>query len=134
MSVWKEWFGRKSSRASKEERRREKRLRTTQDYIIEFVNERFKEKKVAVGRDLSVEGVRFATPLKLKRGEFLDLTLHFSKAYQGSRSLRLKAGVVHLYRPSGSRRYRVGCHLVHENPKTKDHLREFLAWAETHSS
>jgi len=109
------------------EKRKEKLSLMRDDFVVEFQNDRFMRPRLGNGRDLSVQGVRFATVVPLKKGERLAMTVYLPKAFEGDRKLCLDAKVVRVYRPKGFVRHRVGCELTHRTATSASTLRHFFS-------
>ena len=126
-SKWAEKFS--ASKKKGAEKRREERVRTSYDYVVEIERKGQSEKIITTGRDVSLEGVRFVTAEKLEKKEALTITFHFSKSFHERRDLSLKGIVVHAFRPRGARRWRIGCRFVSPSPEERQILQDFLIWA-----
>lgn len=123
---------RKQEKSHSAERRRESRYRVTHDYAVELENERFKKKKVVMPRNLSADGMRFATSETLKEGEKFILTFHFSRPFSGSRTFSVPAIATYVTKPEGVSRFRVGCRFEHPDESGRLILENFIAWARGH--
>ena len=131
ISLFKKLFGKKTEDALGDiERRSEPRYRAADDFVIEFRNRRMPKTLVGGGRDISINGVRFASKLKMRKGDHLEATMVFSNRYKGKRKVKVDAKIVHTYKPRGANRYRVGCRVMHAE-ETRSAVRDFLNWIET---
>lgn len=131
ISFLKKFFGKKQEEGlGTIERRREPRYRAADDFVIEFRNRKMAKPLVGGGRDISANGVRFASKLKMRKGDHLETTLVFSNKYKGKRKVKVDAKIVHAYKPRGASRYRVGCRVLHAE-ESRSMVRDFLNWIET---
>lgn len=111
------------------DKRREHRVVTAQKFSIEIEKGKiFKKKVFAEARDLSTHGLRFVCEEKLNKGGRITLTLLFPNEFPGRRELILQGVVIRVYRPKGTKRFRVGCEILHPNPASKETIRQFLDW------
>lgn len=112
----------------KKEKRRETRIRAADEFMVEFRDLKSQEIILCNGRDFSINGVRFATTASMEKGNMLDITFYFPHKYPKAKKINLKAKVVHIFHPKGTRRDRIGCRLVHEDASTREILNDFLTW------
>ncbi len=82
------------------------------------------------GRDISINGIRFATTSSLKKGDRLEARILFMPQFPGDKEIMVTATVVRVYRPEGTKRNRIGCSLGHLSTATKHVIQEFIAWQE----
>lgn len=114
------------------EKRREPRIVTEESFMVRFKRKGLFESSwgMGAGRDLSLNGVRFATHVKLKEKDRLECSFYFSPRFPGPTRIDLKATVVRTYLPKDAERFRVGCKLHHVNEESREMLRQFLWWLE----
>ena len=104
-------------------------METPDDFLVEFTRKgQLPQKGCGNGRDLSLQGMRFATPVSLKKGEPLEVFIYFPRRFPDVAKIKLSAEVVRVYKPKGASRYRVGCRLVHLDISTRDMIRNFMEW------
>lgn len=112
------------------ERRSEARLRAVDGLQLQFFRKFQKMPKTGHGRNISPNGMRFATPFYVNKGEKIDVTLYFSKKYRGKDKVNLKAKVVNFARPRGASRYRAGCRFLQMEDDARQEIEKFLKWLE----
>lgn len=117
------------------EKRREDRLEAEHQYGVDFettgAQVLFGQ---GSGKDISSSGFRFATSSPLKKGQHFQVRLDFPQSFPGVSQISLQAEVVRIYRPKGTRRYRIACRFVNldQCPEAARTLDEFLWWLEHH--
>ena len=81
-------------------------------------------------RNISREGIRFASYDLIPLGVLLNLTLRFGPEYPYSqqRSFQVGGRVVYCYRRHPMKRYRVGCTFEKLSPETDEILRYYISW------
>lgn len=115
------------------EQRRDLRIRASEDFIIEYQAESMRTGSIGEGRDLSVSGVKFAVPRKLKKGEHLAILIVFNSKFKAQRKLALEGEVRNVQRPRGARRYRIHCQFVNQTGESRQVLSRFMEWLKTGS-
>lgn len=81
-------------------------------------------------KDISLGGIRFATFAPLKKGIQLDGILHFNNQFPGPKKIPMMMRVVRVYKPMGSRRYRVGVSFSDSlrYAQEKEIVRQVIEW------
>jgi hypothetical protein len=120
----------KKTKQAQSERRRELRTLADNDFLVEFRRKGSDKMILGYGRDLSSSGVRFTSPVKLKKREELDIVIYFSKNFPGARKASMKARIARIYQPHPTEQNRIGCELLQMDAMSREILRQFLGWLE----
>ena len=116
----------------RKERRISQRIDPEDICLVEFSKPGQIQRKLGELKDVSLNGIRFASNVRLDKNQPLQIYLYFPKNFPGTRWLSIKATVIRMSKPSGRERYRIGCHLHHENETTRERIRQFMFWLESH--
>ena len=119
---------RKKKDPGSDERRMEVRYEAEDEFLIEF--QEGGAHYLGNSRDISVHGIRFATTGKLKTHDKVVLNFRFPSDFPGEKHFTVPAQVMRVFKPAGTARYRVACHLLHDSEKTKEAIRQFIFWLE----
>ena len=113
------------------DRRESPRVSAEDEFVVDFQTKDFGRRPgFGAGKDLSLTGVRFATFAPLKKGQTMEITLTFSKHFTGKTKIGLEAEVIRVYRPKGTRHFRIGCRFLHleDYCKEVEIIRQFIWW------
>ena len=111
------------------EKRRDERFDLRGEFTAEFRPEGGGAAHRALGRDLSLRGVRLESEVPVKVGSQIDLTILLPKVFPGLSSVPLKAEVVRCLKPRGEKHYKIGCEIIHLTRATEGSLFEYLWWS-----
>ncbi len=114
-----------------EERREVSRLKPEDVFLLEYRKAGLRTRRLGEVRDFSAQGVRFATPLSLRKNERLRLWFYFPKTFPGPRKKMFRARVMRVLKPNRAERYRIGCLFEEGNDAAKETLRQFIYWLST---
>lgn len=116
------------------ERRKSERVSAEGEVKIDFQTMTSRRiSGIGTGNDISISGMRFATFAPLKKGQMLEAALYFGKKFPGLKKIPLQMTVVRVYKPFGSRRYRIGVSFI-ESPRYKQEfevLKQLVFWLRT---
>ena len=118
-----------SKKRQNEEKRNEWRLSYT-DFIVYFRKGNLVKKAGAgFGKDLSINGICFQTPVKFETQGELELVIELPSGFPNLKNILTKATVVRIS-PLGKNRWEVACKLNHVNHAHAEAIRQFLWWVE----
>ena len=116
------------------EKRRAPRFPVHETLYLDYHNLLQRRKGVAEGKDISILGLRFACESQFEKGTPLDFILRFHPESGIGEPLRLRAHVVHCYRKSRQRRYRVGCEFEEPDTFSQNQIQSFISWLKERDS
>lgn len=116
---------------TQEDRREVARVRPEDVFLLEFRKAGLRTRRLGEVKDFTSQGIRFATPLSLRKNERLRLWLYFPKTFPGPRKKMLRARVMRVLKPTRAERFRVGCLFEEGNDEAKETLRQFIYWLST---
>lgn len=112
----------------RDEKREVQRVPIAGNLYLEFQSLDQTENGTAQGKNISNEGLCFASDTALPYGTKLDLKLRLSPFFGQPIPLQVRVVVVHHYRESHQNHFRIGTMFDQPDPATHNTLQAFISW------
>lgn len=123
----------KNRNKEEKEQRAEHRVFST-DFLVYFKKGNLiKRAGAGFGKDLSVHGICFRTPVKFGKEEKIELVIELPLEFPNLKNILTKARVVRVS-PIEKNRWEVACELYHVKSAYAEAIRQFLWWIEFSTS